>query len=277
MSEIDRDTPAPSSALVSVIMPISAGDSLARLEQAVKSIQAQTYDHFEFLIVLDGPVNRELQAFLDRATLHDDRIQVLPMPNSRGLARARNHAIDRAVGDYIALLNADDIALPDRFEKQLTFLIDCGADLAGSHYRLIDADGNVIGDQKVPTDQEGIRSSFCVFNPIANSTVFARAAVLKEDRFVESLRWVEDYELWIRLARRGRVLRNQDTFLALVRDTGHRAGWNHFQREVRCKLHALPLFAVHLAPLMIVLSVVSAIPKLFPAPLYRRWSGIRGR
>ncbi len=264
MSEIDDTSVAADTALVSVIMPTYAGDSLRHLEQAVQSVQAQTHDHFEFLIVLDGPVRRDTQSFLDRITLHDDRIQVLPRLMNEGPAAARNHAIDRAVGDYIAMLDAHDVALPDRLEKQLAFLTQCGADVVGAFARSIDADGKALRDLKRPETSSGIRNRFRVANPILNSTAFARAAVLKEDRYPESHRYAEDYELWIRLARRGRVLCNQNLCLANIRYGEPPTGWRPFQRELLCKLHALPLYPLYLAPIAVALMTTSSMRRLIP-------------
>lgn len=280
MNDESNKSASRDSELVSVIMATYAGDSLPLFEKAVQSIQAQTHDNFEFLIVLDGPVNRDTQGFLDRITLHDDRIQVLPRLENSGPAGARNQAIERAVGDYIAILDADDVALPERLERQLAFLRDSGADLAGSYYRLIDSNGTIVGDRQVPQSSEGIRSSFCFFNPIANSTVFARAAVLKEDRYPEPHRFEEDYELWIRLARRGRILRNQDEYLVHFRNddrfVARRIGWRFFQREIRCKLHALPLYPFYFAPATIAIIATSSMTRLLPPAIYRWLYKIRG-
>lgn len=279
MSDVERSSTVAETPLVSVIMATHLGDSLPLLEQAVRSIQAQTYDHFEFLIVLDGPVERETQVFLDRLALHNERVQVLRLEENEGPASARNHGIERAVGDYIAILDADDIALPERLAKQLAFLRENGADVVGSFYYLIDAKGEVVGERQLPTTAEGIRSSYCWFNPIANSTVFARAAVLKEDGYPPH-RFAEDYELWIRLARRGRRLLNQSEYLVQFRNddrfVARRIGWRFFQREVRCKMHAIPLYPFYLAPLTVTVIVVSSMPRLLPPTVFRWLYRIRG-
>jgi len=279
MAESVNTSPADESALVSVIMATYAGDSRQFLEQAVRSVLAQTHKHFEFLIVIDGPIGRDTQTFLDRITLNDDRIQVLPRPVNVGPAGARNHGIARAVGDYIAILDADDVALPERLEKQLVFLKRNNADAVGSFYRLIDLDGKVIGQREVPATGEGIRNSFCFFNPIANSTVLARAVVLKENPY-PAHRFAEDYELWIRLARKGFTLLNQDEYLVLFRNddrfVSRRIGWRFFQREVRCKLHALPLYPFYLAPVMIAIVGASSMVRLLPPALFRWLYAMRG-
>lgn len=301
----ETKTPVPrEDALVSMIMATYAGDSLAQFEQAVRSVQAQSHDHLEFLIVLDGPVGRETQVYLDGVTLHDDRIQVLPWPVNEGPARARNRGIARAVGDYIAILDADDIAEPTRIEKQLAYLEEQDADLIGSYYLVIAADGTVTGKRQVPSTAEGIRKSFCVFNPIANSTVFARAKVLQDNPYRErySSRALpsaaansagalaqsrtdqciefEDYALWIRLARKGYKVLNQPEYLVRFRTDerfmARRTGWRYFRREVRCKLRAIPLYPFYLAPVMLAVIVTSAVARLLPPPVLERLYRIRG-
>jgi len=314
MTESAATTASNDSALVSVIMATYAGDSPKLFEQAVGSVQAQTHDHFEFLIVLDGPVGRETQSFLDRLTLHDDRIQVLPRPENEGAATARNHGIDRAVGDYIAILDADDLAIPERLERQLAFLEEKQADLVGSFYRLIDESGAIIGKREVPMTPQGIRNSFCVFNPIANSTVLARASVLKKTPYPQRYQFArsyaaghnhnqqtgigrlnplrllfasadkciefEDCELWIQLLRQKRLLLNQDEYLVLFRNDerflARRTGLRYFGREFRCKLTSVPLYPIVLAPAVIVIMLASSLPRLLPVRLLRTLYVIRG-
>lgn len=305
MSEPSKTPVPPESILVSVIMATYAGDSLRHFELAVQSVQAQTHRNIEFLIVLDGPIHRETQAFLDRVTLHDDRVQVLPRKVNEGPARARNYGIDRACGDYIAILDADDIAVPERIEKQLAYLVEHNADVVGSYYRVIDGKGTVVGKRQVPVTAEGIRKSFCVFNPIANSTVFGKAAVLKIHPYpehytssapnvagadaadsndsthrVDKCIEFEDYALWILLARKRYTLLNQPEYLVLFRIDEtfieRRTGWTYFQREVRCKLGSIPLYPIYAAPVVFAVVLASAFARLLPPGALHQLYRVRG-
>jgi glycosyltransferase involved in cell wall biosynthesis len=312
VSDVERTSTVAETPLVSVVMATYAGDSLPLLTQAVESVQAQTHKQFEFLIVLDGPIGRDTQVYLDRTTFDDNRVQVLARPTNSGPAVARNLGIERAVGDYIAILDADDLATPERLERQLAFLKEHQADLVGSFYQLVDEKGANVGKREVPTTAEGIRNSFCVFNPIANSTVFARASVLKENPYPQRyhlaqssaddgmwrsrinrfnpLRWFfvsadkciefEDLELWIRLVRKKFLLLNQDEYLVLFRNDARflerRTGLLFFGRELRCKWRAIRLYPFYAAPLVIAMIFASTVPRLFPARLVRKLYAIRG-
>jgi len=97
---------------ISVVLPTyNAGDYLLR---AVNSILDQTLTDFELLIIDDGSTDNTAEII---AGFEDDRIVAITLPQNKGLIRALNHGLERAKGDYIARMNADDIALPTRLEK----------------------------------------------------------------------------------------------------------------------------------------------------------------
>jgi glycosyltransferase involved in cell wall biosynthesis len=207
-------------------------------------------------------------------------VQVLPLRWNGGPAWARNIAIGRAVGDYVAILDADDIAVPERIEKQVAFIEEHEADVVGSFYRVINSRGEVIGRREVPTTAEGIRRSFVVFNPVANPTILARAAVMKEHPYPDQ-RLFEDYEFWVRLARANIKILNQNEYLTLFRNdenfVGRRRGWPFFLRELRCKTLALRLYPVYTRPFVLGVILVSSIARLLPPALFRRLHALRGK
>ena len=105
--------------LVSVVMPVYNGETY--LAEAIESILTQTFSNFELLIVDDGSSDNsaaKIQVFAER----DKRIRFFQLERNRGMADARNYGIAAAAGEYIAIMDCDDVSLPARLEKQVAFL-----------------------------------------------------------------------------------------------------------------------------------------------------------
>lgn len=263
--------------LVSIVIATYAGDSLDHLGEAVESARLQTHRNIEILVVADGPLPVETQAYLGECAQRDARITLLSFPENRGPGAARNLAIVGARGDYIAILDADDRARPNRVERQLAFIRETGADVAGSGYTVINGLGDVVGEKHFPLDPEAIRAAMYLYNPIANSTAFARANVLKQYKYPESFRYGEDYALWIALARAGCVLRNQPEPLVDFRCDAdilkRRRGLHCAVTELLNKFRTLPLYPPYKWPQVVAVASVIALVRLLPAqllyPFYR--------
>lgn len=268
--------------LVSVIIPTCRQDNLEWLRQAVDSVLVQTYSNVECLVVVDGEISAESRAYLDQAARDDSRVHILRIEKNCGQGRARNAGIAAARGEYIAMLDSDDAAMPDRIEKQIAFVKAAGADLVGSCYRLIDGKGREVGRKFVPLGPNGVRKWLFLFNPIANSTVLAKSAVLKRHPYPERPPGAggvfgEDYALWVTLARAGYRLRNQPECLVKFRVpagfVGKRRGWLQFKTDTATKLRAIPLYNPAFWPFVALGSLASAGARLLPewvvAGLYR--------
>jgi glycosyltransferase involved in cell wall biosynthesis len=273
----DAPEPGPDQALVSVVMPVYAGDAPDYARQAVDSILAQTYKVLELIVVVDGAVPEATDRFLATLAERDARVRVVRLAENRGPARTRNHGIAAARGAYIALLDADDVAHPNRIARQRAYLEAEQADLVGSFYRWTDEAGVARRSKQMPVDAPTILKCLCAFNPIANSTVFAKAAVLKENPFPEGYRlgtgpvYGEDYALWVTLIKKGFRLGNTPEYLVDFR-TGprffqRRRGLNRFRTDLQTKFRALRLYPPAHRPWAAVVAVASSLPRLLPAPL----------
>ena len=106
---------------VSVITPYYNGRNF--IEDAVNSVLMQTYEDFEMIIVSDASPDNPIE-LLDQLAGMDKRIKVLTHEKNRGIAAARNTAIRQAKGDCIALLDQDDLWLPDKLQLQIDYLKD---------------------------------------------------------------------------------------------------------------------------------------------------------
>lgn len=187
-------SPAP---VVSVVMPVLNGGPFLRL--AIESVRAQTLPALELLIVDDGSTDGSLDVAL---SFGDPRIQVIRNERRAGLAAALNVGLRRANGEFVARLDADDVARADRLERQVAFLRQHPrVVLVGSQARRIDESGAAIGTVERCRESAAIRWYHLFDNPFIHSTVmFRRHEVVDElGGYDESLRLCEDWALWARI------------------------------------------------------------------------------
>src|SRR6478672_8128862 len=138
-------------------MPVRDGE--AYLEEAVASVLGQTLEDLELIVVDDGSTDSSGE-ILERLAAADPRVHILTGSTRSGISAALNRGWREARGGYIARLDADDVALPGRLERQVRFLDEHPAvAVVGSAAILIDPDGRELGTARVPTDCKSIRST----------------------------------------------------------------------------------------------------------------------
>jgi len=187
---------------ISVVIP--ARNAARFIGEAITSVLSQTAPPLEVLVVDDGSTD-DTRSVVER---FDGLVRYLPVP-AGGPARARNAGIEAARGSHIAFLDADDSWLPDKLERQLAVL-DAETDLSLVYvgWDLVDEDGTFM--RTVPCQPEcGGRMAahaLLIKNSIQVSGVVAsREALLAAGLFDPDLPSCENWDLWIRLARLGRV------------------------------------------------------------------------
>lgn len=176
------------------------------LKLAVDSILAQTFEDFEFVIVNDGSTD-ETTSILRQYAQADDRIVLIEQENL-ALIRALNAGLAKCRGELIARMDADDIALPQRFAEQVKFLEsnpDCVG--VGTTITLIDSDGDILGNQTPPLTHEEIEASLfkgvgAVPHP---SSMIRREPLNRIGGYDLTAVHVEDLEMWLRLSELGRL------------------------------------------------------------------------
>jgi glycosyltransferase involved in cell wall biosynthesis len=183
---------------ISVIIPVYNTEKY--LSQCLDSVWAQTFDDFEVICVNDGSTDGSL-AILEEYAKKDPRIIVLTQVN-QGAAAARNFAISKAQGEYLAFLDADDISLPERFARQLSFFED------NPEIGCVGTKAKIIGDdfQKMafptPTEHHEIEQHLifvgCVF---CQSSVMLKKSILDQNNIWYQKQYVpaEDYAFWLDL------------------------------------------------------------------------------
>lgn len=188
--------------IISVVMSVYNGGEF--LAGAIESVLVQTFRDFEFIIVNDGSTDGSL-AILEECAQRDCRIRLISREN-RGLTASLNEGIANARGEWIARMDADDISLPDRFEKQMAWLQKTGADICGGWIRLTGTLFHRVWQYYGSGD--AIRLKLLFGSAFAHPTVMLRTDIAKANPYSENARYVEDYELWARLARLGVKMTN---------------------------------------------------------------------
>ena len=195
MNEIlnQRQVPA-----VSVIMP--AYNMERFIAQAIRSVMAQTMTDWELLVIDDGSSDRTC-AIVEELAAKDSRVRLYRNTSNVGVAKTRNRGVDLSRGEFIALLDSDDVWHPDKLEKQLDLARQTGAEIVYCSYSIVGGDGRKVRkDYIVPerTDFDRLLKE----NVIGCSTVLLRGELIRNHGF-EPTYLHEDYVLWLELLREG--------------------------------------------------------------------------
>lgn len=176
---------------ISVVMAVHNG--MPYLKAAVKSILSQTYKDFEFIIIDDASSDK---SWIFLKSLKDKRIKLLKNWKNLGLASSLNKGLKIASGQYIARMDADDISLPKRFEKQELFLrVNPQIDICGTWATLIDDNDKTLGLVERPTDDKTIKKTNVWTPGLIHPTWFVRRDVFKKlDGYNPKYDMVEDLE-----------------------------------------------------------------------------------
>ncbi len=188
---------------LSVIMGVYSDQSTADLDRAVNSILTQTFRDFEFIIYDDGSCP-ESSRFIKELSKRDKRIVIIGSEENNGLAFSLNKCLENANGKFIARMDDDDISMPKRFEKQLSFLKEHPEyDFCGCNAKIFDEKGEwgVTTRPENPTAEDYLK-----YSPFIHPTVmYRREALFENGGYLarkETLR-CEDYEIFMRLFRLG--------------------------------------------------------------------------
>ena len=162
--------------LVSVVMPLYNAEAYA--ERAIRSVMAQTMEDWELIVIDDGSSDASV-SIAQALAAEDPRIRVEKNEKNMGVSRTRNRGIERSAGEYIALLDSDDVWYPEKLERQLARIAEEKADFCYSSYAIIGADGNKVkGDYLVPETvsfEALLRENvFCCSSMIGRAEIFKK-------------------------------------------------------------------------------------------------------
>lgn len=228
----------------SVSMCVYGGDNAQWFELALNSILNQTIVPSEVVLVVDGPVPDDLNAVILE---HEDMeiLKVIRLETNQGHGIARKTGLDNCTNELVAIMDADDICVPNRFEKQIeVFYNHPDSDIVGGMItEFIDTPENTVGKRIVPLEDSEIKEYMqrrCPMNLV--TVMFKKTSIEKVGGFID---WYceEDYYLWLRMALANMKFRNVDDVLVNVR-VGEdmyqrRGGVKYFKSEAKLQKYML--------------------------------------
>lgn len=187
---------------VSVVMP--AYNAEKYINQAMDSILNQTYKDFEFIIINDGSTDRTREIILE---YDDPRIILVENEKNSGIVVTLNRGLEKACGEYIARMDADDISMYNRIEKQVEFL-ESHSDIAMVGTGICTFGENITSQEHIFTcDSEQLKAELLFHSCIAHPTVMIRRSVLVEKMLHYDEQFVgrEDFALWWEIAKVSKI------------------------------------------------------------------------
>lgn len=190
--------------MISVIMSIF-NEPVDWIKQSIDSILNQTYGDFEFIIVNDNPESSENQELLCHYAAIDKRIKIITNPYNLGLTKSLNIAVSLAKGEFIARMDADDISLPFRLEKQMRLMQDNrDCDYTSSDF-IVFSNEKTCYLRKAPKNNKALAELILTYNPICHpSVLFRTESIDVNNLYDEECPKSQDYALWLKLMIEGK-------------------------------------------------------------------------
>ena len=185
---------------ISVLIPVY--NKAPFVKEAVESVLKGTFTDFEIVCVDDRSTDNSLDVL---RSIADPRVRIIELPQNLGPAGAANAGLDACTGEYIVRLDADDIALPDRLEKQIAFM-DAHPDIGASGGRL-DLFGSTRESWSFPHDPEDCAAQQLFGVPVSQGASILRRSVVEEHKLRYDPSWPRIGEDWLFWTRMGRVTR----------------------------------------------------------------------
>lgn len=199
--------------LVSVIMPTyNCGKYIAK---SIDSVIKQSINDWEIQIVDDCSTDNTVEV-LKSYLQKDNRIHYYQLPRNGGPAVARTEAIKRATGKYCAFLDADDLWMPDKLEKQIKFMERTGARFSCTAYRQMDVEGNFFHTVMIPPKKTDYQKCIRLSNPIGNLTVMYNQDDLGKFE-VPLIKKRNDFALWLQILKKTDYCYGMNDILAIYR------------------------------------------------------------
>ena len=226
----------------SVAMSVYGRDHADWFDTALDSIVHQSVHPSEIILVVDGPVPQDIHAVVERyrtlCTQQGIDLVVIPLSENQGFGNALRTAVEHCHNELIARMDSDDISLPNRFERQLTFFAQRPdiSIVGGNISEFVDDTTNVIGQRRCPQDDTDIKQYMrrrCAMNHV--TVMFRKSEVLRAGNYQDWF-YNEDYYLWIRMMQAGCSFANLNETLVNVRmnpDSYARRGGIRYYRSER--------------------------------------------
>ncbi|HOW58390.1 MAG TPA: glycosyltransferase [Candidatus Omnitrophota bacterium] len=185
--------------IVSVVMPCY--NAARFLREAVESILSQSFSDLELIVVNDASTDATKEILMEYQA-KDGRVVYAEHVANRGVSESLNTGLRLVRGEFVARMDADDIAEPERLAKQVALLRrDPEIVVCGTFLTLIDENGKKIGKRDYDVDSEVIKKRFMRRSPVAHPSVVIRKQILNAHHLEYRRKYfsAEDYDLWLRL------------------------------------------------------------------------------
>lgn len=199
--------------LITIVMPVYNAGSFLR--QALESVLAQTYQNWKLICVDDGSTDNSFN-LLQEYALIDQRIKVYKNEKNQGVSATTNFAISKCQGQYLARMDADDVMLPDRLEKQISYLRkNPQVVVLGGQCWLINKKDEIIGQKKFPCNHEQIYQMMYQAMPIQQPTMMINLKLLPSDFswYEKNTNTAEEVDLLFKLFKHGQFANLSDYIL----------------------------------------------------------------
>lgn len=227
----------------SVSMCVYGKDNPEWFDKAVQSVLNQTMKPSDVVLVVDGPVPDELDEIIKKYE-RNEIFKIIRFKENQGHGNARRASVNACEHELVALMDADDICLPNRFEKQLSMFETSKADIVGGDIaEFIDDESNIVAYRRLPVTDEKLKQYIkkrCPFNQM--TVVFKKDAYTQAGGYID---WYcdEDYYLWLRMMQNGAVFANTGDILVNVRVGKEmykrRGGKKYFKSEAKLQKYML--------------------------------------
>ena len=194
---------------LSVLLSIYIKEKPEYFERSLKSIyDEQVVKPDEIVLVKDGKLTNELEIVIDKWKIKLPKIiKVIVLKENVGLAQALNIGLKSCTCDYIARMDTDDISLPNRFSKQMAFMLNENVDMCGSNALLINNNSDIVGQKKV-LEKVSFNSLLKNCDVIHPSAMFKKDFFKQFGKYNPDFKKSQDYELWLRATKNGAKIKN---------------------------------------------------------------------
>ncbi len=259
----------------SVLISVYAKDNPAWLAQALDSVLHNTVRPAETAVAVDGPVGAELKAVLEDFARREG-VSVWYFPQNRGRGAALQEAVPKCTHEWVALMDADDISLPNRFELLLRYFQQYPeTDICGGQNEEVDSHTlQTVSFRRVPLSHEALIGYVKSRSPFNQQTVMFKKTAVQRAGGYRAFHLFEDYDLWVRMAHSGARLANLPDILVKMRVDermfARRGGWKYFKSNVALQNELLHYDMISLPRYMFNIAVRFCVQVLMPNKL-RGW------
>ncbi len=219
----------------SVLMSVYKNDKPEQLKLALNSVyDDQTLKPDEIVLMVDGEISEDIEQVIKDKAKDCKVLKVYKQEENLGLGKTLNNGLSKCTNEIVARMDADDISMPERFEKELNYMHENDLDIVGSNIaEFCDDPNSIVAYRNVPENNEEILSFMKSRSPFSHPSVIFKKNIVERAGGYQHLHYCEDYFLWVRMALAGAKMGNVQQNLIKMRtnmDTYmRRGGYKYFK------------------------------------------------